>query len=69
MKEVKFDAQSEDECKHNFALVLDAFRKNNIKRVCPRLLFHLLQTKFYVSVVLSDRQLLQECHHLPTSLF
>lgn len=55
MKEVKFDAQSEDECKHNFALVLDAFRKNNIKRVCPRLLFHLLQTKFYVFM---DRQLL-----------
>lgn len=33
MTKVKFDAQSEDDCRHNFSLVLEAFSKNSITTV------------------------------------
>ncbi|XP_041859964.1 DNA (cytosine-5-)-methyltransferase 3 beta, duplicate a isoform X2 [Melanotaenia boesemani] len=35
MTKVKFDAQSEDDCKHNFALLRDAFSKKGITRDIP----------------------------------
>uniref|UniRef100_A0A8C5G4Q9 DNA (cytosine-5-)-methyltransferase n=1 Tax=Gouania willdenowi TaxID=441366 RepID=A0A8C5G4Q9_GOUWI len=35
MNKVKFDAQSEDDCKHNFNLVHEAFNKNSITKVLP----------------------------------
>lgn len=34
MTEVKFDAQSEDDCRHNFSLLQEAFSKSGITRVC-----------------------------------
>lgn len=34
MSKVKFDAQTEDDYRHNFSLLLDAFSKNNIPVVC-----------------------------------
>ncbi|KAF3697204.1 DNA (cytosine-5)-methyltransferase 3B [Channa argus] len=35
MTKVKFDAQGEDECKHNFNLLHEAFSKSNIKKNIP----------------------------------
>nr|XP_046252221.1 DNA (cytosine-5-)-methyltransferase 3 beta, duplicate a isoform X2 [Scatophagus argus] len=35
MTKVKFDAQGEDDCKHNFSLLLEAFSKNGITRTIP----------------------------------
>lgn len=35
MTKVKFDAQGEEDCKHNFSLLHEAFTKNGITRVCP----------------------------------
>ncbi|KAM3617148.1 uncharacterized protein V6R79_002939 [Siganus canaliculatus] len=35
MTKVKFDAQSEDDCKHNFSLLLEAFSKNSITKLLP----------------------------------
>lgn len=34
MTKVKFDAQGEDDCRHNFGLLLEAFSKNGITTVC-----------------------------------
>lgn len=43
MTKVKFDAQGEDDCKHNFSLVREAFSKSGITRVCTfSLVFSLL---------------------------
>uniref|UniRef100_A0A3Q3DVJ4 Uncharacterized protein n=1 Tax=Hippocampus comes TaxID=109280 RepID=A0A3Q3DVJ4_HIPCM len=33
MSKVKFDAQAEYDCKHNFSLLQEAFTKNHITRV------------------------------------
>lgn len=33
MSKVKFDAQSEDDCKHNFRLLHEAFSTNGITKV------------------------------------
>uniref|UniRef100_A0A8C5E0E8 DNA (cytosine-5-)-methyltransferase n=1 Tax=Gouania willdenowi TaxID=441366 RepID=A0A8C5E0E8_GOUWI len=38
MNKVKFDAQSEDDCKHNFNLVHEAFNKNSITKVLEQLI-------------------------------
>ncbi|XP_040008576.1 DNA (cytosine-5-)-methyltransferase 3 beta, duplicate a [Xiphias gladius] len=35
MTEVKFDAQSEDDCRHNFSLLQEAFSKSGITRTIP----------------------------------
>ncbi|XP_068180312.1 DNA (cytosine-5-)-methyltransferase 3 beta, duplicate a [Antennarius striatus] len=35
MTKVKFDAQGEDDCKHNFRLLHEAFSKNDITRTIP----------------------------------
>ncbi|KAM9351026.1 DNA (cytosine-5-)-methyltransferase 3 beta, duplicate a [Symphorus nematophorus] len=35
MANVKFDAQGEDDCKHNFSLLQEAFTKNGITRTIP----------------------------------
>lgn len=34
MTKVKFDAQGEEDCKHNFSLLHEAFTKCGITRVC-----------------------------------
>lgn len=33
MSKVKFDAKTEDDYRHNFSLLLDAFKQNNIRVV------------------------------------
>ncbi|XP_059189222.1 DNA (cytosine-5-)-methyltransferase 3 beta, duplicate a [Centropristis striata] len=35
MTQVKFDARGENDCKHNFSLLLEAFSKNSITKVIP----------------------------------
>ena len=35
MTKVKFDAQSEDDCRHNFRLLNEAFSKSGLTRVGP----------------------------------
>lgn len=34
MSKVKFDAQCEDDYRHNFSLLRHAFRKNSLTKVC-----------------------------------
>lgn len=34
LKKVKFEAQGEDDYRHNFSLLREAFEKNNITMVC-----------------------------------
>lgn len=34
LKKVKFEAQGEDDYRHNFSLLQEAFEKNNITMVC-----------------------------------
>lgn len=38
MSKVKFDARCEDDYRHNFGLLLDAFRSNSITKVTRRLI-------------------------------
>ena len=40
MTKVKFDAQCEDDYRHNFSLLLEAFSKNSIPTVCTVSLVH-----------------------------
>lgn len=39
MTKVKFDAQAEDDCKHNFSLLQEAFSKNDITMVSDEVEF------------------------------
>lgn len=34
MTKVKFDAQGEEDCEHNFSLLQEAFSKHSITQVC-----------------------------------
>ena len=34
MTKVKLDAQSEDDCRHNYSLLQEAFSKKDVRRVC-----------------------------------
>lgn len=53
MTKVKFDAQGEDECKHNFRLLHEAFSKSGITKVRT---FHPAaeQQEFFVSFSVTD---------------
>lgn len=50
LSKVKFDAQGEDDCKHNFSLLHEAFSKNGITKVCTLSYKDALYLFFYSSV-------------------